>query len=178
MAVRQEYVEAVKDAFLEINARVGHVMPMRNFRFGIMRDMSRDEQKDFVDTLNDLIIQGYLTYENDRPGLDVLRLTDKGYNELYPEPDKVDIAKKIMAVFEQQHVGEDQIVMFHYFRFNFLPTLNPKEQDSFVDVCNKLIDAHWIEYQEESPECIRLLQSGANYLYKKTGNIECIINEQ
>ena len=38
--MNMNYEEIVLDAFRKINARVGHVVPIRNFRNGIMRQMN------------------------------------------------------------------------------------------------------------------------------------------
>ncbi len=42
------YEEIVLDAFRKINARAGHVVPIRNFRNGIMRQMNPVEQEEFI----------------------------------------------------------------------------------------------------------------------------------
>lgn len=103
MAVREEYRRIVMDTFHQSNSRPGHVMPMRNFRFGVMRDMTREQQDDFIDSINSLIQDGYITYADGRPGLDVLRLTQSGYDVLYDTPDRLAIAEKIMEQFREQH---------------------------------------------------------------------------
>ena len=53
------YEEIVLDAFRKINARVGHVVPIRNFRNGIMRQMNPIEQEEFIAVINAMITDGW-----------------------------------------------------------------------------------------------------------------------
>lgn len=178
MPIIEQYKNIIKDTFKRNNCRAGDIIPMRTFRFGVMQSLNGVQRGEFIDTIEELINQRLLSYENNGAGLDVLRLTEDGYNALYCDPDEVSIAKKIMKVFSDQHLDVGQVVTFRFIRMSFLPTLNPKEQDAFVDVCNKLIMAHWINYQHNNNglECLMLLDSGADYLYKGHGNIEHVIN--
>ena len=49
------YEKIVLDAFRKINARAGHVVPIRNFRNGIMRQMNPVEQEEFIAVINAMI---------------------------------------------------------------------------------------------------------------------------
>lgn len=55
--MNQTYKSIVWDAFRRTNSRVGHILFMRTFRMGVMRRMNPEEQREFVDTLNDMIQQ-------------------------------------------------------------------------------------------------------------------------
>lgn len=77
-----DYKEIVFDAFRRTNSRAGHMLFMRTFRMGAMRRMNPVEQQEFIDTLNAMIAAGLITYESGNSGMDLLRLTDAGYNEL------------------------------------------------------------------------------------------------
>lgn len=55
--MNQTYKSIVWDAFRRTNSRAGHILFMRTFRMGVMRRMNPEEQREFVDTLNDMIQQ-------------------------------------------------------------------------------------------------------------------------
>lgn len=164
------------DTFEQNNCRPGHVIPMRNFRFGMMTRMTHEEQGDFIDSVNNLIEDGQITYDNKRPGLDALRLTQRGYDIIYPPANKVEVAEKLMDMFRKQHIEAGQIITFRYINFNFFSKLNPKEQDVFEEVCNKLIYAQWIEYKKDGLECLKLLKRGFDYIYKQQGDLKSVVN--
>lgn len=176
MAVKEEYKEIVLNKFVQNNCREGHVITIRDLRFSVMINMTKEEQNDFIDSINSLIQDGLITYEADRPGMEVLRLTQNGYDKIYPPANKVNVAKKIMDIFKNQHIEVGQVVTFRYIDFNFFSKLNPKEQDVFEEVCNKLIAAQWIEYKNKGIECLMLLQRGYDFIYHQQGDLNFVMN--
>lgn len=164
------YREIVFDAFRRTNSRAGHILFMRTFRMGAMRRMNPEEQKEFVDALNAMINEGLITYENGDGGMDLIRLTDAGYKELYQCKEDYEIADMVMNEFGRMNYEVGQIIPMRNFNFNFIPRLNPVEQDRFVDVVNTLIDAGFITYDDgkhDKPiEGLILQEPGYNYIYK------------
>lgn len=73
------YEEIVLDAFRRINARAGHVVPMRTLRFGAMRQMNPVEQEEFIAVINAMITDGLVTYEGANTGLEVICLPVKNW---------------------------------------------------------------------------------------------------
>lgn len=169
--MNQNYREIVWDAFRRINARAGHVVPMRTFRFGVMRQMNPVEQEQFVAEINAMIGEGFLTYEKEGVGGDDLRLTEKGFSVLYTARADYEIAELIMDLFRRGNYKADQVIMMRQIKQGLLPSLNPAEQDKFADVANHLIDEGFIKYDDGKTgnlECIILTQKGYDYIYTQT----------
>lgn len=78
---------------------------------------------------------------------------------------KTELKQAIMHVFEQQNRRANEIIPMRYWRFTFLRSLNPKEQDMFVECVNELIDEGKIMYEKDTFECLRLTQEGYDGLY-------------
>lgn len=166
--MEERYKEMVWDAFRSIKARPGHILFMRTFRFGAMRNLNPEEQKRFIDTLNDMIALGLISYESGDGGMDLLRLTEKGYDELYTCRQDEIIAGLLMNEFRKAQCNVGHIIPMRHFNFNFIPLLNPKEQDRFVNIANILIANKFISYEDgkEKPiEGLVLQQAGYNYIY-------------
>jgi len=71
----------VMDAFEKQHSKSGHIVMMRNINHSILQKLNPVEVNLFVDAVNNLINQGLITYEQEP--MECLRLTDKGYKELY-----------------------------------------------------------------------------------------------
>ena len=78
---------------------------------------------------------------------------------------KNELKQAIMHVFEQQNLRANEIIPMRYWNFTFLPALNPKEQDLFVECVNDLIKEGKIIYEKAGLECLRLTQAGFDGLY-------------
>lgn len=166
------YKEIVFDAFRRTNSRAGHILFMRTFRMGAMRRMNPAQQQEFIDTLDAMIAEGLITYESGDGGMDLLRLTEAGYNELYKCKEDYEIAEMVMNEFRRNNYNIGEIIPMRSFNFNFIPRLNPKEQDRFAVVVNTLIDSGFIIYNDgkhDKPiEGLILQEGGYNYIYKST----------
>lgn len=165
---QDEYKKIVWEAFRRTNSRPGHILFMRTFRFGVMRNMNPVEEKEFIDTINQMIGEELITYESGNGGMDLLRLTEKGYDQLYECQKDSQIAELIMNEFRKGNYRVNQIIPMRNFNFNFIPRLNPKEQDRFVDVVNKLIDYGFISYEDATQNHLVglvLQQAGFDYIY-------------
>lgn len=168
--MNQRYRDIVWDAFRRTNSRAGHILFMRTFRMGAMRRMNPEEQCKFIETLNDMIAQGLISYESGDSGMDLIRLTDAGYAELYDCRPDYQIAEMVMREFSRMNCQIGHIIPMRNFNFNFIPRLNPKEQDRFVDVVNTLIGNGFITYNDgrhDKPiEGLILQENGYNYIYR------------
>lgn len=171
------YREIVWDAFRRINARAGHVVPMRTLRFGAMQQMNPVEQEQFVAEINTMIGEGFITYEDGRTGLGVLRLTESGYAQLYHCKADYQIAEGLMDLFRRSNYKVGEIIPMRNINMQFIPSLNPVEQDRFEHVVNKLIEAGLITYEDGITKPIPglvLQQPGYDYIYKGSVDIRSL----
>lgn len=76
-----------------------------------------------------------------------------------------ELAELIFDTFRASNCKTNQIVMMRTIRFGVIDKLNPKEKEMFFTVLNGLIFTGYYNYQEESPECIRLTEKGYDYIY-------------
>lgn len=133
-----------------------------------MRRMNPVEQQKFIDTLNTMISEGLITYESGDGGMDLLRLTDAGYNELYQCKADYEIAEMLMNEFSRNNYKVGEIIPMRNINMQFIPSLNPVEQDRFEHVANTLIDAGFITYEDGKSKPIPgliLQQRGYDYIY-------------
>ena len=65
------------------NVGLGIFIMMRTFRTKVREQLNPKEQSKVVETVNTLIDDGYITYEDGTQGIESLRLTDKGYDYIY-----------------------------------------------------------------------------------------------
>lgn len=175
--MNQEYREIVWDAFRRINARTGHVVPMRTLRFGAMQQMNPVEQEQFVAEINSMIGEGFITYEDGRTGLEVLRLTESGYAQLYHCKADYQIAEELMDLFRRSKYKVGEIIPMRNINMQFIPSLNPVEQDRFEHVANTLIEAGLITYEDGKTKPIPglvLQQPGYDYIYKGSVDIRSL----
>lgn len=156
----QEAKDIILAKFASTNSRANHVLPMRTLRFGVMQRMTRADQETFITGINSLIEEGLITYESPRDGgLEVLRLTETGYDQLYQAKGVEALKNDIMAVFRRKNINPNEIIMMRYFIQSFVPTLNPKDQDNFTAACNELINEGKLRYEDGTTglECLRLI---------------------
>jgi len=81
MKTVKDIQEIILDQFRKTNSRAGHIVTMRVFHFSVIPKLNPKEQDLFQEAANDLINQGILEYEKSSP--ECLRLTDKGFENLY-----------------------------------------------------------------------------------------------
>lgn len=166
----KDYKEIVFDAFRRTNSRAGHILYMRTFRMGAMRRMNPVEQQEFINAVNRMIGEGLITYEPGDGGMDLIRLTEDGYEKLYLCKPDYEIAEMVMNEFRIMNCRVGHIIPMRNFNFSFIPRLNPKEQDRFVDVVNVLINKGFITYDDgknDNPiEGLILQEAGFNYIYE------------
>lgn len=169
---KEDYKEIVWDAFRRTNSRPGHIIFMRTFRFGVMQKMNHDEGKQFIDTINQMIGEGLITYEPGSGGMDLLRLTDEGYKELYKNSkENFEIAELLMFEFKRSNMKVGHLLPMRNINHTFIPRLNPVEQDRFVSVVNTLIEKSYISYddgKQKPVEGLILQQNGYDFIYKQT----------
>ena len=79
---------------------------------------------------------------------------------------KEQLKREILNVFESRNSRPNDIIMMRYWRFTFLPKLNPRDQDLFTPAVNELIDEGKLIYEKESLECLRLTERGYEELYQ------------
>lgn len=167
--------DIVLDAFRKINARAGHVLPMRTFRFGVMRQMNPVEQEEFIAVINAMIAAGLVTYEGANTGLEILRLTEKGFSQLYHSRADYQIADALMQLFARSKYKVGEIIPMRNITMRFIPSLNPVEQDRFEHVTDTLIDAGFIKYEDGKNKPISgliLQQRGYDYIYRHNVDIK------
>jgi hypothetical protein len=93
---------------------------------------------------------------------------------------KEDIAEIIFEQFRKTNSKAGHIVMFRVFRLSIVPKLNPKEQELFFEVANKLIENQYIVYedgQQSGLECFRLTEKGYEYIYDDDATLEYCFQE-
>ena len=83
MLTERQIEDMIFDAFRQTNCRVGHIVMMRTFRFGIEMRLNPIEKDKYFSVMSGIINLGYVTYHADSP--ECLRLTEKGYNYIYDE---------------------------------------------------------------------------------------------
>lgn len=164
----KELREIIWEAFRRINARAGHIVPMRTLKFGVMRQMNPVEQEQFVKELDTLIAEGLITYEDGKTGLEAIRLTENGFAQLYHSRQDYQIAEALMDLFRRSNYRVGEIIPMRNINMQFIPGLNPVEQDRFEHIVNTLIDAGFITFEDGTSKSISgliLQQGGFEYIY-------------
>ncbi|MBQ9546382.1 MAG: hypothetical protein IJU90_03750 [Bacteroidales bacterium] len=163
--------DLIFNVFEKARARANHIVFMRTFRMGVMETMNPEERKNFIEALNEMISSGFIKYESGDGGMDLIRLTDSGYREIYKDSrSDCMVAEMLMNEFSRNRLEEGMCISMQYIRMSFLPTLNPVETDLFVDVLNILIQHKFISYEDGSHgriESLKLLRAGYDFIYKQ-----------
>lgn len=160
--------EYVLGLFKEQKSRPGHILFMRDLRYIIMAKQTEEENKIFIEELNKMIRDGVLSYERGFGGMDSLRLTQKGYNELYDCRKEYEIAISFMQMYKNKKLRNREILMSQTINIEFIPTLNPKEKDLFLQILETLLNKNFISFDNHTPSAkgFCLLEKGFRYLEK------------
>lgn len=124
-----------------------------------------------------MITDGLVTYEGANTGLEVIRLTEKGFSQLYHSMADYQIADALMQMFARSKYKVGEIIPMRNINMQFIPNLNPVEQDRFEHVANTLIEAGLITYEDGKIKPIPglvLQQPGYNYIYKGSVDIKSL----
>lgn len=76
-----ELVASIFSEFEKQNSRAGHILMIKNLNFRIVQNLNPVEVDRFDKAIEQLINQGYVTYQDSSP--QALKLTEKGYQQLY-----------------------------------------------------------------------------------------------
>lgn len=159
----KKFEEQIKNLFRQQNCKVGHVIPMRTVRFSLLNRLNPKEQQECIETINSLIGEGFCTYEKD--GLECLRLTENGYNGLYPRQSDMQLEELVLNLFRQFQCEVGKGVMERQLR-NLEQSLNPEDSKGLIDAVNRLISEGYLIYKAETPAFLFLTEKGYNRIYK------------
>lgn len=88
---------------------------------------------------------------------------------------KEELKQKILQVYEQQKLKENEVIMMRYWYHTFVPSLpTPKDEDLFALAVNELIDEGKLIYESEHLECLRLTELGVKNLYLQSKSVSDI----
>lgn len=85
MKSKEEIAEIIFDQFRKSNCRENHIVMMRIFYLSVIPKLNPKEQDLFYGVANELVSQGYITYEDGSSGPECFRLTEKGYDRIYDD---------------------------------------------------------------------------------------------
>jgi hypothetical protein len=160
--------ELILNEFEKANCKPTHILMMRNFNFGLLKNMNPKQKEQFALAVQSLIDKGFVTYEDATSGPECLRLTELGFENLYSNSLSVEqIETLVLKEFEQQNSKSGHILTMKNLNFGLLSTFNPKEKELFAPAVNNIIEQGFITYEREnSPmECLRLTDLGYEKLY-------------
>ena len=87
------------------------------------------------------------------------------------------IAQALMGLFSKGNYRVGEIIPMRNINMQFIPSLNPIEQDRFEDVVNRLIDARFISYEDGTHKAIPgliLEQNGFDCIYRHNPSISTV----
>lgn len=87
---------------------------------------------------------------------------------------KEELKGAIMHQFEQQNLKTNEVIPMNFWNHSFLRTLNPREEDLFIECVNELQDEGKLIYESEGIGCLRLTQSGMDDLYINSKSVQDI----
>ncbi|WKL47954.1 hypothetical protein Q1W71_23775 [Flavobacterium pectinovorum] len=83
MKSEDDIEEIILEEFIKTNSSVNHIIMMSHFIIFVIPNLNPKEQNLFQDAANNLITNGFITYESSIPGPECFRLTQKGYDKIY-----------------------------------------------------------------------------------------------
>lgn len=157
------FEEIIKNLFRQAKCKAGHIMPMRTIRMSLIDRLNPEEQKQCIDTINALIESGFCTYEKD--SLECLRLTEKGYEGLYPKQSISKLEDAILDIFRRTNCKVGQGFMERQLR-TLEQSLNPEDAKTLIDAANRLIQEGYCIYEAQTTGFLKLTQKGYDRIYK------------
>ena len=109
---------------------------MRNINNSLLYQLNPEEQKQCLEVINNMIASGFCTYEKDT--LECLRLTDKGYEGLYPKKSLEELEEVILDIFRRTNSNVGEGFMERQLR-NLERDLNPEDAKTLIEAANSLI---------------------------------------
>ena len=73
----------ILNAFEKQKARANHILMIRNLNHSVFQNLNPIEKSLIEDAINNLQTKGFVVYEDGSSGVECLRLTDLGYDNLY-----------------------------------------------------------------------------------------------
>lgn len=73
----------ILNAFEKQNSRADHILMIRNLNHTIFQNLNPIEKSLIGEAINNLESKGYVTYEDASSGIECLRLTELGYENIY-----------------------------------------------------------------------------------------------
>ena len=158
--------DLIMNEFEKGKLKTNEILPLRNFRHGLMLKLNPKQQEEFFEAINSLIAKEYITYEDGTQGIECIRLTQSGFDTLYKNSKSVlDIEKQIMSEFVKLNSKAGHIVMLKNLDLGLFQNLNPKEKPLYNEAINSIIQKEIVTYENNSFECLRLTEKGYDTLY-------------
>ena len=152
------------DLFRSSKCRTGHMVPYRTYQSSIYDHLNPIEQDSIRQVIQELFEEGKIAWTPEG-GLQGFVLTELGYDMIYKVRSNSQLEDEIMNRFPQNcKVGD--IIRVPSLWIDLKKELNPKEYDKMVDIINGLIDKAYISYEKTPFECLRLEQTGFEYIYR------------
>ena len=154
--------------FEKQNSKVGHVLMIKNLRFGLFQKLNPKQEVEALKAIDSLIEKRFITLEGRSTSSECLKLTELGYNSLYQNSKNTDnIQSMILEAFEKQKSKAGHILMLKNLNIGLFQKLNPVEKELVNDAIGKLIEKGFIKYEDGSSglECLRLTELGFENLY-------------
>ena len=136
---------------------------MRTIRMSLINRLNPEEQKQCADTINALITYGFCTYEQDT--LECLRLTEQGYEGLYPKQSITALEDAILDIFKRTNCKVGQGFMERQLR-SLEQSLNPEDAKTLIEAANHLIQEGYCIYESQASGFLKLTQKGYDRIYK------------
>ena len=159
------YEEFIKNLFRQAKCKPGHIVPMRTINHSLINRLNPEEQKQCIDVINNMIKSGFCIYEKDK--LECLRLTDKGYEGLYPNKSLEELEKVILDIFRKTNCKTGEGFMERQLR-NLERDLNPEDSKTLIEAANNLIQEGYCIYETQPSGFFKLTQKGYDRIYKAT----------
>ena len=156
------FEEIIKNLFRQAKCKAGHVLPMRTIRMSLINRLNPEEQKLCINTINALIESGFCTYEKD--SMECLRLTEQGYEGLYPKQSITALADTILDIFRRTNCKVGQGFMERQLR-SLEQNLNPEDAKTLIEAANRLIQEGYCVYETQTSGFFKLTQKGYDRIY-------------
>lgn len=157
---KEEIKSLIMDEFRRTNCKVGHCVPLRTYRMGLLRRLNPKEQELAEDAFNELQEEGFIEYKSD--GLEAFALTQLGFDGLYDCRSDEELEDIVLSKFRRMNCREGQGYMTRILQ-NEYSRLNPIEQDRLNELYDKLVEDGFIE--ESGNDFIKLTRKGFDRIY-------------